>query len=142
MQPKLRSNHHEVGGIPKAIGGNIPVSSEKVEEVVHLLIDSLPSVIHTGEVYSYGQFNLSFCKRVRVRVRFIERNTKCTNAAIRYRNLEGFTIRFYPAGLNERTIIHEVAHIPSWGAKRSHGPVFKFWQEYFQSQWYGVKKGG
>lgn len=143
MQPKLRfTKGRGVGDIKYVRGGYISVQPTEVEEMVKLLIDSLPSIVHSEEVYPIGFFTLSFIKKVPVRVKFINRETKRINAAVRFKYDEGFIIRFYPSGLSVRTIIHEVAHLPSWHKEgvRPHGPIFKFWQEYLQNQWFGVKK--
>jgi hypothetical protein len=146
MEPKLRPrglNGHGIGDIKNVKGADEPVPSGQVKEMVRLLLDSLPTVIYRSHHYPVGELNLSMCRRIEVQLKFINRNTTRTNAGIQLKYGTGvyrerFCIRFYPTGLNERTIIHEVAHIPSWGDV--HGSIFKFWQAYLQAVWYGEEE--
>jgi hypothetical protein len=141
MKPHLRMFTRGVGDIEGARGGLIPVPVEKVPEMIRLLIDTLPDRKKNQIFGAIGANVFEPPKEITFKCKFINRNTKLTNARIRPGGYADggaeFIFLFYPAGLNEKTIIHEVAHIPAW--HHGHDNTFKFWQRFLQEQWYGKR---
>jgi len=141
--PKSRPFYSKsIGDCSDAMGKANYVGVDRVEEMIRVLLSSLPEGTFAYHESPVGRYLPEKGESIPFRCRFINRNTRRKNAGVRWSwDEECFLFTFYPYGLNEQTIIHETAHLPAWGSYPVHGLLFKKWMSYLTRQWFGEKGG-